>query len=59
MINFGRNTLYNPKPSHDPFEMFTVGDAQATSAAAANLVRPICKPESRRSSTNSQLGITN
>jgi hypothetical protein len=59
MINFGRNTLYNPKPTSDPFEMFAIGDAQATSAAAASLVRPTCKPESRRSSTNSNLGLTN
>ena len=26
MINFGRNTLYNPRKS-DTLEMFTVGDA--------------------------------
>jgi hypothetical protein len=53
MMNFGRNTLYNPKQRTDIFEMFQVGDAQATSAAAANLIRPTNKPESRRSSTNS------
>ena len=53
MINFGRNTLYNPKQKTDMFELFQVGDAQATSAAAASLIRPTCKPESRRSSQNS------
>jgi hypothetical protein len=57
MINFGRNTLYNPQ-SQDVLDMMTVGNAEATSAAAANLIRPIYKPESRRSSTNSQIGRT-
>lgn len=39
-INFGRNTLYNPKKSTDFFDLFQAGDAMATSAAAANLIRP-------------------
>ena len=45
--NFGRNTLYNPKPKSDLLEIFPAGDALATSQAAANLIRPTNKPESR------------
>ena len=53
--SFGRNTLYNPKPQTDLLN-FTAGDALATSAAAAQLVRPgNNKPESRRGSNNTQL----
>ena len=44
---FGRNTLYNPTPKSDLLEIFPVGDAMATSQAAANLIRPTHKPESR------------
>ena len=39
-MNLGRNTLYNPKKSTDFFDLFQAGDALATSAAAASLVRP-------------------
>jgi hypothetical protein len=53
---FGRNTLYNPKHKSDLLSHFPAGDALATSAAAANLIRPIHKPESRRGSSNSQIG---
>ena len=55
-MNFGRNTLYNPKKSTDFFDLFQAGDALATSAAAASLVRPSNKAESRRGSSNSHLG---
>jgi hypothetical protein len=48
-MNFGRNTLYNPRPQVDLLNnCFAVGDPHATSQAASFLVRPTNKPESRR-----------